>query len=280
MKFSIITINYNNCEGLRRTLESVVNQTCRDFEYIVIDGGSTDGSKELIEQYADRIDYWVSEPDKGIYNAMNKGIAVAKGEYCNFMNSGDTFVDSGVLDNALRCSFTEDIVTGIQIVGVYKKGLFSKLRVDYPQEQPSALRFYTGSISHQSSFIRTALLKPKGYREDFKIVSDWVFFFDELVFNNCSYRSLDIQVANFDTQGISSQTETSVYTLHMRERQEYINQRFLPRIMIDYDRLVYGATPLEKIVCQWGEHSIFRKILFLFAWLLDKIRSLKRAIWK
>ena len=91
-KISIITINYNNCEGLRRTIESVVNQTCRDFEYIIIDGGSTDGSVDVIKRYADNIDYWVSEPDKGIYNAMNKGIRMATGDYVQILNSGDMFV--------------------------------------------------------------------------------------------------------------------------------------------------------------------------------------------
>ena len=79
VKLSIITINYNNKDGLQRTIESVLSQTCTDFEWIIIDGGSTDGSKELIEQYADNIAYWVSEPDNGVYNAMNKGIKVAGG---------------------------------------------------------------------------------------------------------------------------------------------------------------------------------------------------------
>ena len=89
MKLSIITINYNNREGLKRTIESVVNQTFTDFEWILIDGGSTDGSKELIEQYSNRFSYWVSEPDNGIYNAMNKGLRAAKGDYLQFLNSGD-----------------------------------------------------------------------------------------------------------------------------------------------------------------------------------------------
>ena len=84
-KFSIITINYNNKEGLRKTIESVVGQSFRDFEYIIIDGGSTDGSIEVIKEYAGKVDYWVSEPDKGIYHAMNKGVLQAHGEYLNFM---------------------------------------------------------------------------------------------------------------------------------------------------------------------------------------------------
>ena len=88
-KLSIITINYNNLEGLKRTVESVINQTSKEFEYIVIDGGSNDGSGAYIESKSEHIDYWVSEPDKGIYNAMNKGIAKASGEYLLFLNSGD-----------------------------------------------------------------------------------------------------------------------------------------------------------------------------------------------
>jgi len=96
-KLSIITVNLNNAEGLRKTIESVVTQTFTDFEYIIIDGGSTDGSVEIIKLYADKITYWVSEPDKGIYNGMNKGIMVAKGEYCQFLNSGDWLVNENVL---------------------------------------------------------------------------------------------------------------------------------------------------------------------------------------
>ena len=97
MKLSIITVNLNNLEGLKKTYESVVCQTFTDYEWLVIDGGSTDGSREFIEQHQDKFAYWCSEPDKGIYNAMNKGIVKAKGEYLNFMNSGDCFASSFVV---------------------------------------------------------------------------------------------------------------------------------------------------------------------------------------
>ena len=98
MKLSIITVNLNNRDGLQKTIDSVVSQTFKDYEWIVIDGGSTDGSKELIEQYADHFTDWVSEPDKGIYNAMNKGIGMASGEYIQFLNSGDSLVSGHVVD--------------------------------------------------------------------------------------------------------------------------------------------------------------------------------------
>ena len=116
MKLSIITINYNNRDGLQKTIESVVSQSFKDFEWIVIDGGSNDGSRELIERYAESISYWVSEPDKGIYNAMNKGIKASNGDYLLFLNSGDSLCDEYVIADFQKLSFTEDIISGNIIV--------------------------------------------------------------------------------------------------------------------------------------------------------------------
>ena len=112
VKLSIITVNLNNLEGLKRTYESVVCQTFTDYEWIVIDGGSTDGSREFIEQHQDKFAYWCSEPDKGIYNAMNKGIVRAKGEYLNFMNSGDCFACEETLAGVFGRERTADILYG------------------------------------------------------------------------------------------------------------------------------------------------------------------------
>ena len=98
MKLSIITINFNNKAGLERTITSVFQQDFKDFEFIVIDGGSTDGGKELIESNKQHFSYWVSEADKGIYNAMNKGIKMSKGKYVAFLNSDDWFNNNTLLD--------------------------------------------------------------------------------------------------------------------------------------------------------------------------------------
>lgn len=99
---SVVTVCYNAADTIEKTMLSVLNQTYHDIEYIIIDGGSTDGTVEIIRKYADRIAYWVSEPDKGIYDAMNKGIKVATGEWINFMNAGDEFVDEGVIEKLFR----------------------------------------------------------------------------------------------------------------------------------------------------------------------------------
>lgn len=111
-KLSIITVNLNNREGLRKTIESVICQSFSDYEYIIIDGGSTDGSKELIELYQNKVTYWISETDKGIYNAMNKGIKTGKGDYCLFLNSGDWLVNSTVIEKEFSDSKQADIIYG------------------------------------------------------------------------------------------------------------------------------------------------------------------------
>ena len=97
MKLSVITICYNE-KNIRKTCESIVGQSWQDFEWIVVDGGSTDGTLDVLNEYRDRIDVLISEPDNGIYNAMNKGIARARGEWLNFMNGGDAFCDKTVLE--------------------------------------------------------------------------------------------------------------------------------------------------------------------------------------
>ena len=112
MRFSIITINFNHADGLENTIQSVINQTCHDYEFIIIDGGSSDGSVDVIRKYKENINNWVSEPDGGIFPAMNKGTRQAHGDYCIYMNSGDTFYDNRVLEKVKKCNYTEDIQTG------------------------------------------------------------------------------------------------------------------------------------------------------------------------
>ena len=115
MKLSIITVNYNDAKGLERTILSVISQTKHNFEFIVIDGGSTDGSIDVINKYERHIDYWVSEPDGGIYQGMNKGLRQAQGEYVNFMNSGDCFHSTDVLERIFALDTDADIITGTHV---------------------------------------------------------------------------------------------------------------------------------------------------------------------
>ena len=171
MKYSIITVNFNNKEGLRKTIESVIHQTFHDFEFIVIDGGSTDGSVEVIKEYNAQINYWVSEPDGGIYQGMNKGIKKASGDYLNFMNSGDCFYSKDILQRVSDYKYDSDIITGRDYHYSEEK------KMGHASIQPirmSMVTFFTSTIDHQSSFIKRELFGDSYYREDLRLVSDWV----------------------------------------------------------------------------------------------------------
>ena len=220
MKLSIITINYNNLDGLKRTYDSVVSQTCQDFEWIIIDGGSTDGSKEFIEEHQDMFAYWCSEPDKGVYNAMNKGIAKAHGEYLQFLNSGDNLVDSKVIEEFLVLAWKEDVISGDIILD----GNISEIRYNPDEDELDFDRMRSGAgVTHPSSYIKKELFKKYGlYDETFRIVSDWKFFIEVLVIYNCSYRHWKRVVANFNTDGICSTSENQ--KLHLEERTSVLSQ--------------------------------------------------------
>ena len=236
MKVSVITINYNNCLGLQHTIESVVNQTYKNFEYIVIDGGSTDGSIDVIKKYADRIDYWQSEPDKGIYNAMNKGVVQANGEYCIFMNAGDLFIDNNVLNEVYHQLDGTDIVYGNT---EYTTGENRESK----NEPPNFRFLYVSSFSHQSTFIRTKLLKLTPYDESLKIVADWKFFLQSLIMENRTFKSIDVKISLYDVTGISS-TNKSLYEI---ERDQVLLS-LIPRWMLeDYHKLIYGESWEERL---------------------------------
>lgn len=217
---SIITVNLNDVEGLKRTMTSVFGQTFKDFEYIVIDGGSTDGSKEYIEQHSDRIDFWVSEKDTGIYNAMNKGIKAATGEYLLFLNSGDELFNNEVLKgNKQYLEFKELIYFNIQV----GEKEISEI-VSYPKE----LRFsdlFFGSLGHPSTFIKKELFEKVGlYDENLKIVSDWKFFILALFKYNCSYKKVDNTLSIFYLDGISSNPKNE--DVITAERKEVLSTNF------------------------------------------------------
>jgi len=241
MKLSIVTINYNNAEGLRRTLESVAAQTNRNFEHIIVDGGSADGSVDVIKEYESTIKQsvtidqstiqikWVSEKDKGIYNAMNKGIRMAKGEYLLFLNSGDALENAEVVENFYKADIKTDIATGIE------KETNGHLIYPKKEEELSYSFFYDDTLMHQSTFIRRDAFERFGmYNEGNRIVSDWEWFFNAIMKQNASYEPLDFVVALFDGEGISNSKR--VQQAHNEER-EGVRQRIMPRVRRDYSEL-------------------------------------------
>jgi len=230
-KLTIITINLNNADGLRKTIESVVSQTFTDYEYIIIDGASTDGSVDVIKRYADKITYWVSEADKGIYNAMNKGIKVAQSEYCLFLNSGDWLFDNITLENVFKLDRTEDILYG-DFYSVSEDGTL-KL-VTYPSTL--TLNFFLdNTICHQATFTKRNLLVEDPYNELFKIASDWEFLVKHIILKNCSTFKLYNKIVYYQDFGISSNPKFT--QLHLIERKTILYSYFSERILLDYAKL-------------------------------------------
>jgi len=196
---SIITINLNNREGLRRTIESVLSQTFKDFEYLIIDGGSTDGSKELIKEFEKDLTFTVSEPDSGIYSAMNKGIKKAKGDYLQFLNSGDCLAGNSVLEELFRNELPEGVIYTDGFT-LDKQG--NKKPINLPPELDQ-LYLIDHSIIHAGSFLFHELFNETGlYNEEYKIISDTEFFLKAYL-NGVYFYKVDLSTVILDSDGIS-----------------------------------------------------------------------------
>jgi len=259
LKLSIITVNLNHANDLRKTITSVIAQSFVDFEYIVIDGGSSDGSKEIMEHYAENISYWISEPDTGIYNAMNKGIQQAKGEYCLFLNSGDELIDSDVFTYVFENSKNTDFIYGnvSTVKGIIKYK--SKLNFSF---------FFNTTLCHQSVFIKRTLFEQFGsYNESLSIVADWEFFLKTIVSANSTYQYIDRTICSYDINGISSMPKYSSEILKQRKEvlisnfpqfyDDYVNMNSLQKELDSYKnsriissiRRIQNSKGYKKIAC-------------------------------
>ena len=230
-KLSIITINYNNLEGLKRTVERVVNQTWQEFEYIIIDGGSTDGSAEYIESQSSNFDYWISEKDFGIYNAMNKGIKVATGEYLLFLNSGDDFFNNIILEENIQHIDNYDLI----YFDVELRGGDSLQTIEFPDKLNFSF-FNNSTLCHQSVIIKKEMFNNIGfYDETLKIVSDWKFFILALFKHNCSYLRVNTILSGFYLGGICSDPNNS--EIINMERKQVLQSEF-PGFIKDMNSLL------------------------------------------
>ena len=266
MKLSIITINRNNAAGLRKTMESVFAQTYRDFEYIVVDGASDDGSVEVVKEFEQKNNHslqggdgvgfftWLSELDTGIYNAMNKGIEIASGlrfvnalnrselvedkhgeadrpkqsgvenkgnedGYVLMLNSGDYLVDGHVIERIMPELDGTDIIQGNIIKVENRKEIVCR---GYGKSDISFIDAMGGNFLHQASFCRSELFVKYGYfDESYKINGDTVFYAKCLGFGNASFRYVDINIAYFDTTGISADPGAKWVELRKEEDERY-----------------------------------------------------------
>ena len=181
-------------------MDSVLAQDRSLYEWIIIDGGSSDGSYELIEQHQGDLDYWVSEPDKGIYNAMNKGIGVARGEYLLFLNSGDYLASDTVLRDIFLHDFREDI-----LYGKVRRTSDGRIIDSFVQDDLTLLDLWHKPLVHQGMFIKALLFERLGlYDESFQIIADWTFSLKAIIYGGCTMRFLPNVVAFYEGGGISS----------------------------------------------------------------------------
>lgn len=239
MKLSIITVNLNNHEGLIETFGSISAQTFQDFEYIVIDGLSEDGSqKEILSNQ--RIDQFLCEKDSGVYDAMNKGINIANGEYILFLNSGDSLSKPSTLRNVINELADFDII--------YGDLLFADKLEPYVFNYPPKLCFeflHKASLAHPATFIKKTLFDKFGfYDQTYRIVADWVFFMKVIVKENVTTKHISHVVANFDTKGMSSTTANMQQIL--LERENYLKKEF-PLFLEDYKRSFEVENELKRI---------------------------------
>ena len=262
MKLSIITINRNNAEGLRKTIESVVNQTYADFEYIIIDGASTDSSVDVIQQFNNSTIQqfnWISEPDTGVYNAMNKGIYKAQGEYLLFLNSGDFLVDNGVLKNVFQLNYYEDILCGNCNVSDNGKVVWTAI----PPENITFGTLFNQGLAHQATFIKRQLFSDLGlYREDFKYNSDIDFWYRAIIVNGASTRKINVLVSDYNLDGISSQEKLTEQ--YKAEINTILKQSNFSKFIPDYES--WNAERKEMEILYWvkSKKSLYWMVMQLY----------------
>jgi len=235
MKYSIITVNYNNKEGLRKTIESVIHQTYRDFEFIVIDGGSTDGSTDVLKEYDAQIDYWISEPDGGIYQGMNKGIKKATGEYLNFMNSGDRFYATDILKKVSNYISNADFIVGKDY---HYNNETHQGHASIQPPRTTMIHFFVATLDHQSSFIKRELFINSLYDESYRLISDWIFYIEKIIKEQKIVQFIPDIICRREEGGLSEQQ----WKKNRTEINQYLQQLLPNGVYEDYVTL----TKLDK----------------------------------
>ncbi len=217
LKLSVITINYNDADGLEKTIKSVVSQTVTDVEFIIIDGGSTDKSIDVIKKYPDRIDFWSSEKDKGIYDAQNKGIAKAKGEYFLFLNSGDSFFDKEIISKFYN--FQKNHQKKIIYGNSNAIDADRSTHVLYPPEKLDFNFWYANTINHQAIFFHNELFRKYGnFSTGYKFAADFDFLFKIYVNQASEFIYFNELICNYDNTGLTSKYETHKILFMERKR--------------------------------------------------------------
>ena len=273
MILTIITINRNNAAGLERTMQSVAAQTRTDFEYVVVDGASTDGSQEVIQNLAtsfgDRIQ-WISEPDAGIYSAMNKGIRMATGDYVQFLNSGDCLVSKDVVER-MYCALEQNDYPNILYGNMLKLMPDSSIIIDknFAGQDITFLGLYAGTLNHSPAYLRRKLFDKHGlYDENLKIVSDWKWYLKAIILGEERPLYTDLDVTLFDMTGISETNKE----LDQAERKQVLSELIPAAILTDYNRWAISIDQMKRL----QRHPWAYKLVWLLERCLFKVERNKR----
>jgi glycosyltransferase involved in cell wall biosynthesis len=248
MKLSIITVNKDNAPGLEKTCLSIAAQTYRDFEWVIIDGASGDSSVEVIKKYAHHAHYWVSEKDSGVYNAINKGILSATGEYLLFLNSGDFLLHPWTLQEAI------DEINASEYADVYFCDTVLSTWEVWKYPQNITLKFLlNGWLNHQSCLINRKLFSHQLYNENYRIISDWYFFITEIIRHNITFHHINTNIVLYDVSGVSSTQKR----LRESEAKMVLNELHIKRMgdipLIKFIKLI-------KYILPYGFYKLFQII--------------------
>lgn len=246
MKISIITINFNNKNGLRKTIESVICQTYHNYEFIIIDGASTDGSLNIIKDYEDKIDIWISEPDRGIYHAMNKGILKATGDYLNFLNSGDCFYKRDVLEIIANSDNRSDMIVGkdFHYNKITNQGFVIKL-----PPRLSMLTFINDTLPHQSTFFKRELFNTSLYDDTLDIAADMKFYIQKICIEQCSVSFIDEIICLREPDGVSM--------IQNKKRE------------LEYNKIIKDILPIGAIKDYQSLHHLDKSTMYKLMIILD-----------
>lgn len=274
MKLSIVTINFNNAQVLCKTLASVAAQTYQNIEHIIVDGGSTDGSVDIIKEYVRNVErmnelksegiqvVWSSEPDKGIYNAINKGIVKATGNYIQILNSGDLLISDDIIERMMAVLADYDypeLLYG-NAVDIYDG---KRISSHGPDIEYSLRQLFNGTYPHNSSFFRRELFSGDRYGlydESLKIVSDWKWYLQAIGLGDVKPIYVDVDVSLFDVTGISSTNSE----LDKKERQKVLKDVLPPAIYSDYEQYAFPMSQYKRLKRHhlWGMTHFIERVLF------------------
>ena len=263
-------------------MQSVFSQYRKDFEYVVVDGASTDESVRVIRRFSAKFGSrmkWISEPDKGIYNAMNKGIGMASGDYLEFLNSGDRLVSDKVVEE-MYDSLEKNDSPSILYGNMMKDMPGGKIIRDrcFAGQDITFLGFYTGTLNHSPAYIRRSLFEKYGlYDESLKIVSDWKWYLQSIILGNEKPVYTDIDVTLFDMTGISETNKE----LCSQERKQVLGSMILPSILADYNEWALSIYHIRRLKRHPWAYKLFRFIeRCLFKWEKFHQSHIREQIWR